>query len=92
MKIKQYRYRQMKPKVTFKDATKAEKALAAKYTRIRKVGKEYLPMLVVGVQCFWLEPRRCNKEEASWVCWMMAKALLAVVLQKRDEIAISGQL
>lgn len=65
-------------------ATETEKAMAAKYTRIRRVAVEGVPnahtvWLQIGTQqfCIW-DYVEC-KEDALWHCWILAKALVALL-------------
>lgn len=64
-------------------ATEREKELAERYTRISPVvcrgePEAHRPWLIVGVQSFML-PSDDTPSEASWFCWMLAKALAQVI-------------
>ena len=67
------------------DATDQEVLLAKKYTRIREIvdGDEpdaHTAWLVVDNQQFCVSIlAHKNAEEASWKCWMLAKALNKIV-------------
>jgi len=73
-----------RPPTLPKEATERERELAEKYTRISflivdGVEDASLPWLEVGVQSFPIGDYRSNREEASWMCWMLAKALAKVI-------------
>lgn len=71
------------PSLDFDGVTLAEREFAKKYTAIRKIIVKGEPdahtaWLVVGGQRFCVSPQyHDTPEEASWQCWMLAKALFA---------------
>jgi hypothetical protein len=65
-------------------ATDREKAVAAEYTLIQRVQDDDFPTthaawLKVGVQSFKVAETFDDAPEASWMCWMLAKALIRVI-------------
>ncbi len=95
MKVKSngYQTKRILPNLSsFANATKKEKEIAKKYTRIVCPSRgRFIPALVIGVQEFRLEPERCNKKEASWVCWMLAKALVGILDYGKKEFKAGKQ-
>ena len=71
----------------FDRATDEEKRLANKYARIRPCCVKGDPeactvWLKVGNQMFRLDSVEENEVEASWTCWMLAKAIGTIFLKK----------
>ena len=75
------------------EATDRQRELAAKYTRISWTMCEdaedaHVARLVVGVQSWNVTATACDtRDEASVHCWMLAKALEALV---DDELKLKG--
>jgi hypothetical protein len=72
-----------KPHLGRFDFTDLELATALRYTRVREVVMPDAPdahtaWLVIGNQSFTVGPAYETREEADWMCWMLAKALISV--------------
>ena len=71
------------------DATPDEKMIAEKYTQIQPcicgdLEDAHTVWLCVGSQGFRVSPDVFDSaEHASWMCWMLAKALIAVIEGER---------
>lgn len=87
------------------EATDRQREIAAKYTRISFILVEsqehelgYEPDATiawyrVGVQQFRITPEPySNRDEASWVCWMMAKAIESMIDEEVTRMAWLGEL
>ena len=71
---------------SFTDATEVQKQLAAKFTRMKHCVVAGQPSartvwLTVGVQHFQIGHYVDDEREASWTCWMRAKAIEAIQKQ-----------
>jgi hypothetical protein len=79
----------LKPNLVDLPATAAELAAAEQYTRICPIVREDAPdahtaWLVVENQYFCVTPQSCDTAaEASWHCWMLAKAVLKILRADR---------
>ncbi len=76
---------------SFTDATAEEIAVAKKYTAIRFIIREegenaHTSWLKVGVQSFRFSLTKDTPEEASWTCWMLAKAVLSIQRDAAEEL------